>query len=127
MDRADVEELYRYDEWANDRILSCVTAVSPDQLLKPLGGSFASLRDTVAHLISAEWIWLERWQGRRPTVLPEWISSPELSVLIENLRRVEAERATFLASLDDASLERIVEFTFFNGNPGRYRLGDLLR
>ena len=37
-----------------------------------MGNSFSSIRDTLAHILGAEWIWLERWQGRCPKPRPSW-------------------------------------------------------
>jgi len=42
-----------------------------DDFIRPMGNSFSSIRDTLAHILGAEWIWLERWQGRSPRALPE--------------------------------------------------------
>jgi len=41
------------------------------QFTKPMGSSFSSVRDTLAHICGAEWIWLERFQGRSPASLPD--------------------------------------------------------
>ena len=59
-----VRELYVYNYWARDRQLEACEALTEEQFLRPMGNSFSSLRDTLAHLLGAEWIWLERWRGR---------------------------------------------------------------
>ncbi len=64
-----LRELIDYNYWARDRQLETCAALTPEQFLKPLGGSFPSVRDTLAHLIAVEWIWLERWRGRSPRTL----------------------------------------------------------
>jgi uncharacterized damage-inducible protein DinB len=42
-----------------------------EQFTRPLGSSFSSVRDTLAHIWGCEWLWLERFQGRSPASLPD--------------------------------------------------------
>jgi len=65
-------ELFDYNYWARDRQLEACATLTPEQFLRPLGNSFSSLRDTLAHLVGAEWIWLERWLGHTPRSMPSW-------------------------------------------------------
>src|SRR2546428_8695929 len=65
-------ELFDYNYWARDRQLEACATLTPEQFLRPLGNSFSSLRDTLAHLVGAEWIWLERWLGHTPRSMPAW-------------------------------------------------------
>ena len=70
MTRADVQALIDYNYWARDRLLDAVDQLSPEQFTRDLGSSFRSVRDTLAHLHAAEWIWYHRWIGESPTALP---------------------------------------------------------
>ena len=65
-------ELFDYNYWARDRQLEACATLTIEQFLRPLGNSFSSLRDTLAHLVGAEWIWLERWLGHTPRSMPAW-------------------------------------------------------
>ena len=65
-----LRELYAYNYWARDRQLEACAALSQEQFLRPMGSSFSSVRDTLAHVMGAEWIWLERWRGRSPQTMP---------------------------------------------------------
>jgi len=47
------------------------------------GLSFPSVRDTLAHIFGAEWIWLERFQGRSPAGLPDATQYPDANTLGE--------------------------------------------
>ena len=64
-----LRELFEYNYWARDRQLQACTALTQEQFLRPMHSSFSSLRDTLAHLQWAEWVWLERWRGHPPTAL----------------------------------------------------------
>ena len=61
----EVRNLYDYNAWANRRQMNAASALTPEQFTKPLGSSFSSVRDTLAHICGAEWIWDEvhGWMG----------------------------------------------------------------
>jgi uncharacterized damage-inducible protein DinB len=66
MDVPLIQELYQYNRWANDRVFEAVAALSPKDFTKDLDNSHPSVRDTLTHIISGEWIWLQRWKGVSP-------------------------------------------------------------
>ena len=59
-----IRELFEYNYWAQGRQLEACAAATDEQFLRPLGGSFPSLRDTLAHLVDGEEYALRRWQGQ---------------------------------------------------------------
>ena len=62
----DVLLLFAYDEWANDRLLTAVEQLPPDQVTRQLGGSFPTVGDTMGHIVAVEWIWMQRLLGASP-------------------------------------------------------------
>src|ERR1700745_2817451 len=58
--------LFAYAAWANRRMLEACVPLPPEQFTRDLGSSFRSVRDTLAHIMAAQWIWLERFHGRSP-------------------------------------------------------------
>lgn len=67
MTKDDLQLLYEYDRWANNRTLQSVSRLSPEQFTRDLGGSFRSVRDTVVHIIGGEWGWLTYWTAPSQT------------------------------------------------------------
>ena len=59
--------LFAYDAWANRRSLEACATLTPEQFTRDLGSSFPSVRDTLAHLVGAQFVWLERFHGRVPS------------------------------------------------------------
>jgi uncharacterized damage-inducible protein DinB len=51
MTREDIQLLYEYDRWANNRVLQAASALSAEAFTRDLGGSFRSVRDTLVHII----------------------------------------------------------------------------
>ena len=64
-----VQTLLDYHYWARDIVLDAVTEVPRETFTAPANSSFASLRDTVAHIYAADWIWYTRWLGQSPPSL----------------------------------------------------------
>src|SRR5260221_1055433 len=95
----DVQFLYGYNEWANDRMLTNLESVQDEVFARTLGGSFPSIRDTVSHIASAEWIWLQRFKGDSPRSAPDWAASPALDLLRTKFADVHRDRAILLSWL----------------------------
>ena len=53
-----LQELFAYNYRARDRQLQAVRHLSQEQFQRPIGSSFPSLRDTLAHLVGGGWVWL---------------------------------------------------------------------
>jgi uncharacterized damage-inducible protein DinB len=66
MTKDDIQLLYQYDRWANNRVLQAASALSAEEFTRDLGGSFRSVRDTLLHIIGGEWIWLRYWKQPSP-------------------------------------------------------------
>jgi uncharacterized damage-inducible protein DinB len=58
MSPEQIRILYDYNAWANHRSLDAAAALGAEQFVKPLGSSFSSVRDTLAHIWGSEWLWL---------------------------------------------------------------------
>jgi uncharacterized damage-inducible protein DinB len=127
MNVIEVVSLFAYNEWANNRMLSSVEQLTEEQFGRRLGGSFPTIRDTAAHIVSAEWIWLRRWHGESPTAAPEWATSPSAAVQRSKLREIETDRLAFLRALKDADLDRPLAYKRLNGESNSLPLGHLLR
>ena len=81
MNLTDLRTLANYHYWATKRVLAAVEGLSPDQFTRDLGNSFPSVRDTLAHLYGADWVWCSRWQGESPSALPDPLTFPDLASL----------------------------------------------
>ncbi len=110
MSPEDMRQLYDYNAWANRRAMEAAAALTPEQFTKPLGSSFSSVRDTLAHLYGAEWIWLERFQGRSPASLPDASQFASLASLRERWLEQEARLLGFVRGLAQADLDRMMEY-----------------
>lgn len=123
----EIRQLYAYDRWASARILAAAETLSDEAFQKDLGSSFPSVRDTLVHILSANWVWLSRWQGTSPRSMPEaWTTStmPEVRM---RWREIEAQQQAYLARLLEPELDRVVRYTNLAGTPYAEPLWQLLR
>lgn len=102
--------LYDYNAWANRRALDAASVLTKEQFTKPLGSSFASVRDTLAHICGAEWVWLERFQGRSPASLPDSAQYDDVGSLREKWAEQEARLLAFVGKLTQEDLNRVMEY-----------------
>ena len=66
MNVTDIQTLYAYNRWANERLFSALDKLNERQFTAAIQSSFPSIRETVFHILFAEWLWLKRWQGTSP-------------------------------------------------------------
>lgn len=122
----DLLDLYGYHTWAQERIAAALLALPPEADLQDLGGSFPTARATFAHLVGAEWLWLERWRGVHPSSVPDWVAMDDPPALLRRWRGIDAARGAFLARLTEADLGAPCAFNLLNGKAATHALADLL-
>jgi uncharacterized damage-inducible protein DinB len=121
--KEDIEFLYRYNRWANETVLKTVGALTLDQFNQKLGGSFPSVRETLVHLMAAEWIWLRRWKGESPKALFSAAEFPDLSSIKTRWKEIESEQMEFVGQVTDTSLKGPLRYVNLKGDSLEYPLG----
>ena len=127
MNAEDARLLVEYHYWARDRLLTAVEALTPEQYMRALGSSFPSVRDTLVHIYSAEWIWLSRWHGESPTMLLQPAAYPDLATLRTAWDEHRAKLTAFVARLDDRTLHEVIAYRTTDGQPWRQPLWHMLQ
>jgi uncharacterized damage-inducible protein DinB len=122
----DLSKLFAYGRWATDRTLESVQALDAEELARPIGGSFGSVQSTLAHLYGADWVWLERWNGRSPAALPAAQEAPDLATLRAKWVPVLDAHRAFVSSLAPARLDEPLTYVNFAGKTWTYPLGEVL-
>lgn len=120
MTRDDLQLLFEYDRWANDRMLQAVSALTPEQFARDLGGSLPSVRDAVGHIVGGQWIWLAYWKAtahdaalladlrkQRDAQFSKDVMSDAASVR-SKCKEVEQQLAELVDSLSDQALAKML-------------------
>lgn len=127
MNTEDVRLLYDFNAWANNRTLDACATLTTEQLTRDLGSSFKSVRDTLAHVYGAEWIWMERWHGRIPTGLPSASDFPDLQTLRRRYAEMDQNLVDYVASLTADDLQRALTVKTSSGTTFAQPLWQMLQ
>jgi uncharacterized damage-inducible protein DinB len=127
MNKKDIELLYEYNRWANAQVLDAVSALTPEQFTQDLSNSHRCVRDTLTHILAAEWIWLRRWHGVSPKALLNPADFPDIDSLRTRWAEVERGQTEFIASLTDESLQRVIAYINTKGEEWKYPLGQMMQ
>jgi uncharacterized damage-inducible protein DinB len=117
MNAEEFRTLYEYNAWANRRVMESCARLNADQFTRDLVSSFHSVRDTLAHILGAEWLWLERWHGRSHSSLLFAGDFSDLSAIRARWAEVERDLTDFVASLTDDDVSRVYEYKTTEGVP----------
>src|SRR3954464_4481246 len=122
MDLTDINHLFDYTEWANDLAMEAASRLSDDDRCRDVGISHQSIFGTLLHTAGAEWIWLERWQGRSPAKAEAWsmwttASCADLAALKERWQTVIDRRTEYISGLDQERLDGELSFKLLSGDP----------
>jgi uncharacterized damage-inducible protein DinB len=122
MTKDDIQLLYEYDRWANNRVLQKASELSDEQFTRDLGGCFRSVRDTLVHIVSGEWGWLAYWKEpshsfafltdlrtRRDALYNPDAFSNVAAVQLK-WAEVEKEQIEFVNRVTNESLEQMLPF-----------------
>jgi uncharacterized damage-inducible protein DinB len=110
MSPEEMHQLFDYNAWANRRALDAAEKLSPEQFVQRIESSFPSVRDTLAHIYGAEWIWLERFHGRSPSGLPAAAEFTDVNSLRQRWLEHEELLLTFVRGSTQADLDRELEY-----------------
>lgn len=117
-----LREMFDYNHWARDCQLDACRPLSQEQFLRPMGSSHPSLRDTLAHLLATEWLWLERWRGRSPRSALAYEEFSTLQAIREHWATVESGVRDYLAALREEALPQPLTYVNLKGETWTYPL-----
>ena len=126
MNTATIETLFAYNRWANARVLDAAAKLTPEQFTRDLRSSHHSVRDTLVHIISGEWIWLMWWQGKSPKEMFDPAEFPAMAALRARWAQVEREQAEFVGEATDESLRQEIRYTNLRGESYAYPLWQMM-
>ncbi len=114
----DIQTLYDYNYWANQRILAAALQVDQEQFAAPAAHSYGSLRGTLIHTLDAECAWRMLLEHQTLAHFRELQEEDFLTIdsLVERWRTDERAMREYLAGLTDADLIGYVRYTTDEGD-----------
>jgi uncharacterized damage-inducible protein DinB len=122
----DLRSLYDYSYWANHKLLGVIAQLSEDEFTRSVAGSYGSVRNTLVHMMSAEWGWLDRCGGAKRGPALAAADYPAQSSLLDRWVWLEAQVREFLSTLTEQDLARKTEFSF-GGPPQSMTVGQAMQ
>ncbi len=122
----DLEIRFGYGHWANRKLFAVLPQLSTAQFTEPFAGDHGSIRNTLVHMLSAEWGWLERCGGPKRGAPLEADSYLTATAVMGAWTQQESRVREFLSTLRDADLARPIEFSLAGGPKQILPLGELL-
>lgn len=117
MNKQDVLILYKYNQWANAKILHAAAPITPEQFVAPASFPHGGLRGTMVHALFAEWIWRKRWEGISPTQRLKPEDFPTIQSLQRRWQEEETQLMNFVDSVSDEQLNGTFSYTNTAGEP----------
>ena len=123
----DVADLFLYGRWANDRIFEAVARLSDAEFAQEAGGSFGSVKATLLHMYGADWVWMERFQGRSPRAMPgDGRQAATLAEVRTKWEPVQEQLRAFVLEQTPATLASPLRYTSFAGESFTRVMSDAL-
>jgi uncharacterized damage-inducible protein DinB len=113
MTLAHFRTLFKYNAWANGRVLERVAELSQDEYSAPAGLDHGngSIRATLVHALGTEEAWLERCQGRDLTEVLTEDRIPSHESLRIRWGEAASKWSSLLSRLKEADLDALVTNT----------------
>jgi len=121
-----LQHLYDYTYWANHRYLAVAEGLTGEQLHHIHGHSWGDVHAMFVHMLSSEWVWLQRWNGASPKSHLNKDAFPTLASVKERWAEVEAEMRAFTEAHTEESLQSVIKYHNFSGETFRVPLWQML-
>jgi len=113
-----------YNAWANARLYDAATALTDFERKRDVKAYFTSLHGTLNHMLVADRLWLHRLTGEgAPPQALDAVPYEQFSELREAREAEDKRLMTYMASLDSADLERVVDYENTRGEEKSLSLG----
>jgi len=123
----EIQTLFSYNRWANQRLLDACRSLSPSAFTRDLGTSHGSLRGTLVHALWGEWIWLQRWRGMSPRRVFTEDEFSDVDAIVARWAEVEHDRDDLLRGLTESRLVARLSYENLQGQRWEYPLEQMMQ
>lgn len=114
LNRASLELLLQYNKWANAQLLKSLYSLNDEQ--------FRQAREKLAHILFWEEIWLMRWKGNAPDIVPDSSELPDIAAFEKRWQEHQFDVRNFFAKMSDKDLQEVIAFGNLEGKEESYVL-----
>jgi len=110
-----LKQAYDYMYWATQRYFAVAEGLTEEQLHRLQGHSWGDVHATLVHMMSSEWMWLQRAQGSSPKASPTKDEYPTLAALKQRWAGLQIEMRAFIDAQPEDSLNTAIAYTNTRG------------
>ena len=88
--------LYAYNQWANEKIVQLCDGLTDAQLDQPKEMGFGTLRATLFHILTADVVWMERWEAAPWREFPSDPGGKSVAEIAQSLGEVGRRRLSLI-------------------------------
>ena len=127
MNKADLLFMLDYTAWANGRLLEAAEKAGPELFAAAHRTTYGSLRSILVHMMVSYMVWRGRMQeGRVPAQLPAHEEFPDAATFAARLQVEHAALRAYVASLDQAGVERVFAYRTSRGEDFQHTVWQLI-
>ena len=126
MNLIEIQRLYDYNSWANERVLESLRPIGQDGFTDNRQASPGSIRGVIAHIAGAEWTWLQRWKGTSPGGLLPESEFETVEIAAQRLRTIDHDLQQFTSRLTQEDLDGSRGYKTTEGKAYSNVLSDML-
>lgn len=105
-----IRSFYAYNTWANNRILEMAEKLTPEQFVAEVGASFPSVRDTLVHTLSAQRLWLARFQALPSPPMFDAADFADVAAIRAMWAAIDGDTQQYLDTLSEAALSETLSY-----------------
>jgi uncharacterized damage-inducible protein DinB len=110
-----IKQVYDYNYWADKRYFAVAEGLTEEQLHQMQGHSWGDVHAMFVHMMSSEWVWLQRWNGTSPKSHLNKNDFPTLESVREKWAEIEASMRSFIEAQSEESLQAKITYSNFSG------------
>jgi len=116
-----------YNRWANLRLIDVTTELDGAKFTKTIMSSFPSVQQTWTHIIWAEELWLNRWQGRSFVRKLDPNDYPTIVQIKQKIEDLSAAQIQFINDLNPEDENQKISYKNFHGEKMTYTLRQMVQ
>lgn len=110
-----IKQAYDYTYWADKRYFAVAENLTEEILHKMQGHSWGDIHAMFVHMMSSEWVWLQRWHGTSPESHLNKDDFPTLALVQEQWNKIEAEMRAYIEEQTEETLQAKITYSNFRG------------
>jgi uncharacterized damage-inducible protein DinB len=120
-------EQLKYNQWTIHHYIKAVEQLDITQLTRNLNSSFSSILETLGHMLWAEELWYERWQGHLFSRTFNLVDYPTLEFINQHFDEIHMKQIHLLESFESASENRRISYINFQNKTWEYSLVQMVQ